>query len=221
VRIHPRDTNQLNDLGIFPSYAMLTRRVRRLRKRGLIRHQGTVQRERVGRPVDYYCYWTVRRDAILHELDFTDVCDAIDGEWKRGRPLIADVQAEAKKVAAEEKARQQEARAIGETIALRPEKVIWPDGILVRDGVKYYVEFESGEQRGVQIQEKMEAYAAFNVHLLYVTKLGEARLRNVVRLVPMALESRIWLSTYDLVTESQSDAVWYGVSLKRAVALAR
>lgn len=213
VKIHPRTTEQIHDdvNEIFPSAAMLYRRLRRLRRRGLIKHQGTIQIKDAGRPTDYYCSWPVPRGKELHELELTDVCDMIGGEWKRGRPLSSEANAE-------KKFRDEAARELDPNA--KATKTIWPDAILVRGGVKYWVEWDMGDQSGRQIEEKFDAYAGFRHRLLFITRGGMERLRHVAELArPIAAFTLF--STYDLIMDSEAEEIWYGVSLKKAVALPR
>ena len=212
VLIHPRTTQQIFEKvgDIIPRKDSLCRRLNRLRRKGRIRHQGTIQLNDVGRPTDWYCSWNVPRGTELHELELTDVCDKIEGEWRRGRLLTADVTAERRR-------REEQAKAAGADP--KSVKLIWPDAILLRSGTKYYVEYDSGEQRETQLTEKFLAYEKCEHALLFITRETRDHLANVATYVPKGLVPRILLTTYDLVMGSEGSEIWYGTSLKSTVAL--
>lgn len=186
---------------IIPSIDMLYRRVRAIRRRRKIRHQGTLQEEIVrlengidvrirdaGRPVDVYCLWNVRRNCLFHEVCVTDICDSITGVADRGYKL---------------------------------DHVYEPDAIITRpSGLVVYLEFDSGKQSGKQLEQKFKDYASFpkERRILFVTLGGMERLKSAARhMLPVA--DRILLATYADVTAQDDRPVFYGQSLRTPVHL--
>ena len=71
-----------------------------------------------------------------------------------------------------------------------------------------------------ELAEKFDGYAGFRHKVLFITKGGRDRLTHVVEHT-RPVETIILLTTYDLVTGSEDEAIWYGVSLKGPVTLPR
>jgi hypothetical protein len=63
----------LVSIGWFPTKNKALRRLRRLVARGRVRLVGTVCRK-VGRPEHVYCRYRPKADALLHEVELTELC---------------------------------------------------------------------------------------------------------------------------------------------------
>lgn len=89
LREHPVTARQLVDLSWFGSKNKALARLRKLARRGRIHLVGTLSR-RGGRPEHVYCRWRPRPQALIHELDLTELCLRLPAEILRRGPGGAD-----------------------------------------------------------------------------------------------------------------------------------
>lgn len=84
LETHPVTAAMLVGIGWFPSKKKALKRLRRLVSRQQIRLVGTVTRKS-GRPEHVYCRWRPKPDALLHEIELTELCFRLDvGKILRG-----------------------------------------------------------------------------------------------------------------------------------------